>query len=84
MIALWPVALAEALEMALRGGTRRIGDWMAQFGVAEAVFDADDGDPFFNVNSPADLAAAEALIAGMRDNPNLRQSVVPTPRVASE
>jgi molybdopterin-guanine dinucleotide biosynthesis protein A len=63
VISLWPVALADALEDALRGGVRKIGELMAQFGVAEAVFDTADGDPFFNVNSRADLVAAEAMLA---------------------
>ncbi len=62
VIALWPVALADALEAALHGGARRIGEWMRQFGVAEAVFDTADGDPFFNVNTVAELAEAEAML----------------------
>jgi molybdopterin-guanine dinucleotide biosynthesis protein A len=26
------------------------------------VFDTDNGDPFFNVNTPDDLTAAEAMV----------------------
>ena len=60
--ALWPVALADALEAALAGGMRRIDRWTAEHGVAVAAFDEGPFDPFFNVNSPEDLAEAERLL----------------------
>ena len=63
VVALWAAALADALEAALRGGERRVDRWTAGQGVASAAFDAAGGDPFFNVNSPGDLAEAEALLA---------------------
>jgi molybdopterin-guanine dinucleotide biosynthesis protein A len=59
--ALWPVALADALEAALRAGERKIDAWTARYGVAEAAFDDAAGDPFFNVNRPEELAEAERL-----------------------
>ena len=58
---LWPVALREDLRDALAGGTRKILDWTDRHGAGLAVFDAAGGDPFFNVNTPEDLAAAEAM-----------------------
>lgn len=63
-VALWPVVLAEALEAALRSGVRRVGDWARGQGLALAVFDDAGTDPFFNVNSAEDLAAAERLLRG--------------------
>jgi molybdopterin-guanine dinucleotide biosynthesis protein A len=64
VIALWPVALADALEAALRAGERKIDAWTARYGVAEAAFDDAAGDPFFNVNRPEDLAEAERFRPG--------------------
>ena len=63
VIGLWPVALADALEAALRGGERKIDAFTARHGVAEVDFATDPFDPFFNVNRPDDLVAAEVLIA---------------------
>jgi molybdopterin-guanine dinucleotide biosynthesis protein A len=60
--ALWPVGLERELRAALDGGLRRVVDFAARVGAAEALFDA-AGAPFFNVNTPADLARAEARLA---------------------
>lgn len=60
--ALWPVGLERDLRAALDGGMRRVVDFAARVGAAEALFDAADA-PFFNVNTPADLARAEARLA---------------------
>lgn len=62
-VALWPVALADALEAALRAGERRVRGWAERQGLAVCTFAAAPFDPFLNVNTPADLAAARA--AGM-------------------
>ncbi len=56
VVALWPVALADALEAGLRGGARRIDAWTAGHGVAPVDFPFTGIDPFFNVNRPEDLA----------------------------
>ena len=61
--ALWPAALADELEAALRAGERKIDAWTARYGVSEAAFDAAGGDPFFNVNRPEELAEAERRLA---------------------
>jgi len=58
---LWPVALREDLRDALKGGLRKIVLWtdMHQAGLAE--FPTGPFDPFFNVNTPEDIARAEHL-----------------------
>ena len=63
VIGLWPVALADDLDAALRAGDRKIDRWTARHGVVEVPFASDPVDPFFNVNTPEDLAEAERLIA---------------------
>ena len=69
VVALWPAALADALAAALHGGMRAVDRWAGARGVAVASFEAAGGDPFFNVNSPGDLAAAEALLASPAAGP---------------
>lgn len=63
-IGLWPVALQEDLRRALAAGERRLGRWTQAYGVAVAEWPAEPIDPFFNVNTPEDLAEAERLAAG--------------------
>jgi len=58
---LWPVALRDDLRAALQGGLRKVVHWTDRHGAATALFD-DAGDPFFNVNTPEDLARAEAML----------------------
>ncbi|MEM0991048.1 MAG: molybdenum cofactor guanylyltransferase MobA [Pseudomonadota bacterium] len=58
--ALWPVNLADDLEQALTTSTmRKVIVWTSRHGCARAVFDGDY--PFFNVNTPEDLARAEQI-----------------------
>ncbi|WP_244935086.1 molybdenum cofactor guanylyltransferase MobA [Acuticoccus sediminis] len=57
---LWSVALAADLGEALAAGTRKIVLWTDAHGAVSAMF---DGDPFFNLNTPEDLARAEAMVA---------------------
>jgi molybdopterin-guanine dinucleotide biosynthesis protein A len=62
VIALWPVALRDDLRRALtREGLRKIEIWTARHGVALADWPVDPVDPFFNVNTPEDAAAAERI-----------------------
>lgn len=56
---LWPTALRDDLRGALRDGVRKVVAWTDRHGAATASFDTRDGDPFFNVNTPQDLAEAE-------------------------
>lgn len=61
---LWPVALAGDLRSALVDeGLRKIDAWTARHRLAEVSFPAGPSDPFFNLNSPEDLAAAARLVA---------------------
>lgn len=67
VIALWPVALAVDLEQALDAGVRKVRLWMDRHGMVPVSFPpvAFDGrafDPFFNANTPEDLAVARALL----------------------
>ncbi len=59
---LWPTYLADDLETALRGGKRRIKEFMQDYRVIEVAFATESIDPFFNVNLPEDLATAEAVL----------------------
>ncbi|UTS79219.1 molybdenum cofactor guanylyltransferase MobA [Phaeobacter piscinae] len=59
---LWPVALRDDLRAALQGGLRKVVLWTDQHQGREALFEAEPFDPFFNVNTPDDLAQAEALL----------------------
>lgn len=61
--ALWSVALADDLRRALiEDGVRKIEAWTARHSCAEAEWPVDPVDPFFNVNTPDDLAEAERLL----------------------
>ena len=57
----------ERLEAALRAGIRKIDRWTAEHGIAHAQFDGDP-DPFFNANTPADLAEAEQHLQTLPPN----------------
>jgi molybdopterin-guanine dinucleotide biosynthesis protein A len=59
---LWPVALRDDLRAALEGGLRKVVTWTDRHGAASAVFPVGGYDPFFNVNTPEDLAKAEAML----------------------
>ena len=64
VFALWDVALAPALRLALDAGTRRVMEFVAAQGAVEVVFPVAGGvDPFFNINTPDDLARARDLAA---------------------
>jgi len=64
VVGLWPAALRGDLRRALIGeGLRKIEIWTARHGVALAEWPAAPVDPFFNVNTPEDVAAAERLAA---------------------
>jgi molybdopterin-guanine dinucleotide biosynthesis protein A len=61
---LWPVALAPALRRALVDeDIRKVDAFTARYRLARADFACDPVDPFFNVNAPEDMHAAEALLA---------------------
>lgn len=61
--ALWDVSLAQDLEVFLRGGGRKVTAWAMGHQVVHVDFPDATPPPFFNVNTPEDLAQAEAWIA---------------------
>ena len=67
---LWPVRLAPLLRRALvEEQLHRIDRWTARFALVHVEFAADTLDPFLNVNTPEDLAAAETRMrAQMRQD----------------
>ena len=67
---LWPVALAADLSAYLDAGERRMQGWIERHPHVAADFapltvDGQPLDPFFNVNSPDDLAAARRWAAAL-------------------
>jgi molybdopterin-guanine dinucleotide biosynthesis protein A len=60
---LWPTGLREDLRAALSGGLRKIVLWTDRHGAATVPFPTASFDPFFNVNTPEDMARAERLLA---------------------
>lgn len=57
---LWPVALREDLRAALQDGLRKVVLWTQKHNAGTAEFP--DDAPFFNVNTPEDLATAKAML----------------------
>jgi len=55
---LWPVALRGDLALAMEAGTRKLRAWAETRGAVQAMFDDAPRDPFFNINTQGDLAAA--------------------------
>ena len=58
---LWPVSLRDDLRTALKEGLRKVVMWTDQHDGRLAEFPVTDIDPFFNVNTPEDLAQARAM-----------------------
>jgi molybdenum cofactor guanylyltransferase len=64
VIGFWPVALAPELRRAVvEEGITRVAAWTARYSLATVEFDSVPVDPFFNANTPEDLAKAEQLLA---------------------
>lgn len=62
VFALWPVASGPDLQRAMtEDGVRKIDLWTAALSNAQVDFPCQPLDPFFNINRPEDLAAAERL-----------------------
>lgn len=59
---LWPVALRDDLRAALQDGLRKVVMWTDRHGGKVAEFPGGTPDPFFNVNTPEDLALAEGWV----------------------
>lgn len=70
VVALWPVALRTALRQALVDeNVHKVDRFMARFDVAYADWPIGPFDPFFNINGPEDLAAAEQILTTYGDPP---------------
>jgi molybdenum cofactor guanylyltransferase len=64
---LWAVKLAGDLATTLAEGRRKVQDWIERHPYTTVEFEPVDLngvmlDPFFNINTPGDLAVAEALL----------------------
>ena len=59
--ALWPTAAREDLRAALADGLHEVKAFTARRTLAVAEWPVGDADPFFNVNTPEDLAEASRL-----------------------
>lgn len=66
VFALWAVRLADDLRRALaEEGLRKVDRWTARHRMADVEFPVPpEGDPFFNINTPEDLASAEVRLEG--------------------
>jgi len=67
VIGLWPVNLADDLECALKDGVRKVLHWADRHGtnIAQFEFISLDGmtiDPFFNANTPEELAQVGTIL----------------------
>ena len=68
VVALWPVRLAEALRAALAvEGLRKVESFVERWQVVEVEWPTAPLDPFFNINTPEDLAEAERLAGSGAD-----------------
>lgn len=56
---LWPVSLSDDLSAAIRSGLRPVKAWARNCGVSSVPWPATNIDPFFNINTPEDLARVE-------------------------
>ena len=64
---LWPVSLGAALSDSLEAGDRKASDWVRQHQTEDVMFPQIEAggrsiDPFFNINRPDELIAAEAFL----------------------
>ncbi|PHR92167.1 MAG: molybdenum cofactor guanylyltransferase MobA [Robiginitomaculum sp.] len=61
--ALWPVHMAEQLRSDIQNGWRGVGKWIASQPNTHVGFESSgDFDPFFNINTQADLELAEHIL----------------------
>ncbi len=64
VVGLWPVRLAAALRRAIESeGIRKVDAWTRRYKTVFPEWPGGDDDPFFNVNTPEDLATLEARLA---------------------
>ena len=64
---LWPIELREALRQALiEEEIRKVDRWTQRYRLAVVDFPATPIDPFFNINTPEDLARAERWLESLK------------------
>lgn len=67
VFALWPAGISAPLRAYLREGGRKVFDFVRSRPFVSVNFDYEEGmDPFFNINTPDDLAEAQRLMSGDR------------------
>lgn len=59
---LWDVALRDDLRDALNDGLRKVVQWTSKHGCVNVEFNDDPFDPFFNINTPEDMAQATRMM----------------------
>jgi molybdenum cofactor guanylyltransferase len=67
VIGLWPIELADDLDQALKAGVRKVLDWTDRHSIAKVEFAAVESrgqtyDPFFNANTPDELAELDRFL----------------------
>lgn len=68
VVGLWPVRLHDDLRRAMVDeDIRKVDRWTARHKLVQVEFAAQPVDPFFNANTPDDIAEAERLLAQMGD-----------------
>jgi molybdenum cofactor guanylyltransferase len=67
LVALWPVAIRQDLRHALvKEDRRKVDDFLRGYPYTVVDWPMEPFDPFFNVNEPGDLAAAETILLGRK------------------
>jgi molybdopterin-guanine dinucleotide biosynthesis protein A len=68
VVGFWPVGIRSELRRALtEEGERKIDRFTSRYRMAIADWPAEPVDPFFNVNRPADVEEAEALLRSLAE-----------------
>jgi molybdopterin-guanine dinucleotide biosynthesis protein A len=69
VIGLWPVRLIDDLHRAVVDeDIRKVDRWTARYRLVQVDFSVQPVDPFFNANTPEDLAEAEQLLETLGDS----------------
>lgn len=66
VIAIWPASARAALRHSLEAGRLKVGLLLDSLDAVTVSWDGLPDDPFFNVNTPEDLAIAEKRLAASR------------------
>ncbi len=69
VVGIWPTHLRDDLRTALvEEDIRKLKKWISRYNYATVEWASDPIDPFFNANSPEDLATSSQLIAQTKDS----------------